>query len=216
MADVLEPMIRTRRDPSTRTFLMKFRKHCLARHNMLMAGMHIDGARGQAMALLQRINREIDQGILLIEEHPPLDNGFEMYIRGMGRVYKQGKNLFASCLQTADDHSLHEWRKQVKYLWYHSVLLNRVWPGMMKAWAKEWQALSVMLGDHHDLVLVEAGLREQGIRSGNNREVTAVARGIRRTKTRLSRQALRAGERLFALDPRTIRQIFYSLPVKTR
>ncbi len=197
MTEALEPLIRTRRDPANRDLLLEIRKSWQVQRNKLMAGEHIDAAREQALSELHRLNREIEQAHLITKQHLAPDTGFEVYIRGMKKVFRRGKSLFADCKANPDDHNLHEWRKQVKYMWYHSVLLNPVWPGMMKAWAKEWQALSVVLGQHHDLVMVKNGLRAPGKWSGKKREIAAISRSIRRNKERLASQALKMGERLF-------------------
>lgn len=197
MTEALEPMIRTRRNPATRDLLLEIRKDWQAQRNKLVAGGHLDHARKQAVKTLQHLNTRIEQDLLLPEMLPNPDTGFEVYIRGMERMFKRGKTHFSACMANPDDHNLHEWRKQVKYMWYHSVLLNPVWPGMMKAWAKEWQALSVVLGNHHDLVMVENGLRAPGKWSGKKREIAAISRSIRRNKGRLASQALKMGERLF-------------------
>lgn len=207
MAAALEPLIRTRRHQAARDFLVRVRREWLARRSRLMEEKGLDNARETVLRTLHESGHVTEQPLTDPGPITFAGTGLDVYFRGMGRVYKAGSKLYVSCVADPADHSLHEWRKQVKHLWYQAVMLNRTWPAMMKAWAKEWQALSVILGEHNDLVLVEQGLRESGKWSGHHRERSAVCRSIRRQKSKLVKKAMEAGERLFSMDPATIRKV---------
>lgn len=55
---------------------------------------------------------------------------------------------------------LHQWRKRVKYHWYHCRLLREAWPEPMRARVDTLDELSDMLGDDHDLVVLRAALED--------------------------------------------------------
>src|SRR5262249_52690233 len=47
----------------------------------------------------------------------------------------------------------------VKDLWYQEQLLKKIWPGLMKAQAKEAKNLSKLLGEDHDLAVLAETVR---------------------------------------------------------
>lgn len=87
-------------------------------------------------------------------------NSFRAIKKSLRRIYLAGYDGMALALDDPSDHNLHEWRKNVKYLWYHMMLLENIWPGMMKAFAFELDQLADMLGIDHDLAILSATLEE--------------------------------------------------------
>lgn len=53
-------------------------------------------------------------------------------------------------------HLLHEWRKDVKYLRHHMEIVQPVWEELFGALAGRFQELGDVLGDEHDLAVVES------------------------------------------------------------
>lgn len=75
--------------------------------------------------------------------------------------YRRGRAQFdAACWQPTTVR-LHEWRKRVKYLWYHGQLLEPLWPGALVAWQAELDRLGDLLGRDHDLAILARVLGEQ-------------------------------------------------------
>lgn len=71
------------------------------------------------------------------------------------RTYRAGRQAFRAADRDPSAHNMHEWRKSVKDLWYQQQLLAKSWPGVMKAQAKEAKRLSKLLGDDHDLTVLD-------------------------------------------------------------
>jgi CHAD domain-containing protein len=85
----------------------------------------------------------------------PLDrDGFEAVEDGLRRTYRRGRRDWRSALKDPSTENLHEWRKRVKDLWYHCLLLQDAWRPVMRALADEAHELSDRLGDDHDLTLL--------------------------------------------------------------
>src|SRR6185436_16307976 len=74
---------------------------------------------------------------------------------GVKRSYAAGRKARSLVKATPTPENLHEWRKRVKDLWYHTHLLRPIWPEQMCAVADELEALSEQLGDDHDLVMLK-------------------------------------------------------------
>lgn len=88
------------------------------------------------------------------------DTGFDAIKPGLAKIYRQGRDEMAAARDSRDTGALHDWRKRVKYHWYHVRLLENLWPRPMHARAHELSVLSDLLGDDHDLADLMAALPE--------------------------------------------------------
>jgi CHAD domain-containing protein len=82
-----------------------------------------------------------------------------MFHKGIKRIYKQGRKALKEVKVIPDGERFHDWRKRVKYLWYHLRLLQDAWPNVMKGYARSLDAISDCLGLEHDLVDLKNKLR---------------------------------------------------------
>jgi CHAD domain-containing protein len=120
---------------------------------------------------------------------------------GLRATYRSGREYFQLCQTDPSTENLHEWRKQVKYLWHQLEFLHPLWPLPLGALAEELHKLSGCLGNDHDyavlsdLVTAEAGL-------GTAEERKELARRVERRRTRLIQSAMALGARLYADKPR--------------
>jgi len=91
----------------------------------------------------------------------PLGEGFEAMRFGLARTYGKGRKRMWKAIEGPSAETFHEWRKQVKYLWYQVRLFRNAWPETLDSLADELHRLSRHLGTAHDLDLLEAALREE-------------------------------------------------------
>lgn len=68
------------------------------------------------------------------------------------RTYRRSRNAMAAALESGTPELFHEWRKRTKTLWHQARLLG-------DDSAKKLHKLSVLLGDHHDLAMLDHLLR---------------------------------------------------------
>lgn len=135
-------------------------------------------------------------------DHWPVDDaGWSGLGRGVLAVYRRGRREFGEACWRPSVESLHEWRKRVKYLWYHSRLLQPLWPAPMTAWQKELDRLGELLGDDHDLAVLAAVLRREGGPAGQ--ELLA---SVSRRRHELQDEARVLGMRVYAERPRDLRR----------
>jgi CHAD domain-containing protein len=105
----------------------------------------------------------------------------------------------------ADDPStarLHEWRKRTKDLWHAEQLLRPADPKRMKKLAKRTHDLSDLLGDDHDLAVLETYVREHpgALPAPDDRE--ALLAVIERRREKLQRRAFALGAKLYRRSPK--------------
>jgi CHAD domain-containing protein len=126
----------------------------------------------------------------------PLDqDGFEAFEDGLRRAYRRGRRDMRIAEAAPTTEHIHEWRKRVKDLWYHLLLLEDGWRPVMRALANEAHELSDRLGDDHDLGVLATWAQEHS--------PLAFEDVVRRRREELRAEAFALGERLYADRPST-------------
>ncbi len=119
---------------------------------------------------------------------------------GFHKTFKRGRKAMEQALSHPTDAAWHQWRKRMKYHWYHTRLLSGCWRPVMDARARELSHLSDLLGDDHDLAALCAFAVDHG-------ELFApeapdlVADLARQRRARLQNRARALGRRLCAEKP---------------
>ena len=121
---------------------------------------------------------------------------------GVQRIYARGRRDFAAAYALPSDEAFHDWRKQVKYLWYHTQILENVWPPVMQSLAGELDQLGELLGQDHDLAVLRLMVRTEFPRAGATATVLALERRIDERRSRMQAQARLLGERIYLERPR--------------
>jgi len=127
--------------------------------------------------------------------------GFDAIAGGLQVTYRRARKRLLRSQETIDDDRLHDWRKRVKYHWYHMRLLANAWPRIIKARAGAADHLSGLLGDDHDIAAYLSFL--DGI---NDTALASTAQAIRQCanerRAALQEGSFTIGRRLFAEKPK--------------
>ena len=127
-------------------------------------------------------------------------DGWEVLAPGLGRIYRVGLRDFALAQSEPTTQRLHEWRKYVKYHWFHVRLLKDIWPAAMDARRQALDQLGELLGQEHDL----SELRRR-VLAGEPPLVDGTAARlcglIERQRAECVAAAFLAGRRLYAEEP---------------
>lgn len=105
--------------------------------------------------LIETIIRELEQSSGRLEHLPIKSECWDKVLSSVKFVYEHGYQVFHNILKKPTSESVHEWRKQVKHLWYHHRLLRNAWPTIMNSFRHEAKILGDVLGDYHDLTLLK-------------------------------------------------------------
>ena len=119
----------------------------------------------------------------------PFDDTFEVIGDGLRRTYRDGRSAMRSAHTDAE---IHEWRKFAKTHWYHVQLLREIWPTVMKAQDDVLDDLSHILGDHHDMHILESNVSSPP---------PELVDAIDTRKRLLAAQAMNLGTRIYAEPP---------------
>lgn len=136
-----------------------------------------------------------------VEGWPLKSRGFSAVDKGVRRVYRRGRTGLRLVQKAPTDGNFHEWRKSVKYLWYHARLLEAAWPALMGALIAELDVLGDALGAEHDLSDLRAVLSERPELAGGESTLDPVMGLIGRRQEELRSGALPLGARVYAERP---------------
>jgi CHAD domain-containing protein len=197
ISETLQGFIKTRRTKSAKSFLNHYKNSLVLQRRQHIEKIIESNIKADVIKALQVRSEEILKWEFTAD-------AAEVFSSGVKRIYKRGKRLFVLTESIIDDHNMHEWRKQVKYLWYHLSVLTTVWPNIMKAWAKELQNLSQLLGSQHDLVLLEISVQSLDPEPSDKQIINNLKSSIKLRKQRLEKSSLLLGSKIYAETPSSI------------
>jgi len=127
-------------------------------------------------------------------------DGFEAMRGGIEKTYGRGRDALDTSLRSPTTETLHEWRKRVKYHWYHMRLLRDAWRPFMDPRIDALGRLSDVLGDDHDLAVLQQTVLDCAGRLGPE-ATSGVSALIAARRAELQATALLLGRRLLADKP---------------
>ncbi len=121
---------------------------------------------------------------------------------GLKKTYGRARDAMEEAASDPTGARLHAWRKRVKYHWYHLRLLKNVAP-TLRAQAGPADALADLLGDHHDLVVMDAALDD--LAAVAEPQAIEAFRGLMAARrSRLESRAFHGGRQVFAERPKAL------------
>jgi CHAD domain-containing protein len=118
---------------------------------------------------------------------------------GLTREYARGRRAMRRAAKAPTPKRMHDWRKRSKDLWYQLRLLEPMAPGTIRGQAKDAHRLADVLGDLHDLAVLEAALPR--LAEGIVVDTDALRALIEHRSGQLSAEAFSIGERVYAEAP---------------
>ncbi len=154
---------------------------------------------------LEQISSQLEEAYDRIESWQFSRKGFAVVQTGLIDEYRKGRSTMQQAYAGADDELFHEWRKHVKNHWYHTRLLNSIWPRVMKARCTELRGLAELLGDDHDLAVLRSAVESEPGVTANSKSRRHVFQAIDNRHGELCCHARFLGQRLFAEKPNALR-----------
>lgn len=129
---------------------------------------------------------------------------FGVIKQGLKRVYARGRKAMTRAYAAPTPEHFHEWRKRVKYLWYHCRLLNLLWPKVLDSVQRTLHHTADYLGDAHDLAMLNTLLasHDDFFQDQTAREMLPAL--IRERRELLHAAARLPGERIYADKPKAV------------
>jgi CHAD domain-containing protein len=121
---------------------------------------------------------------------------------GVQQVYRQARQAFKDVTAEATVTTLHEWRKQVKYLRYQLEILRTLWPEEIEPLAGQTAHLGELLGEDHDLAVLRQTLTDDPARFGDEKALEMLFALIDRRRKELQEEGMQLGSQLFQDSPK--------------
>lgn len=169
----------------------------------LKAGRGRNGASPRS-ALDSRAVQELGAVRLRVDDWKLYGVGWKAIDSGLARSYSRGRKAFARAQRSGTPEDQHEWRKRVKDLWYHYRLLAPIGGPTVQGQAKDAHRLADLLGDNHDLVVLDHELTSDVMPVPV--DLDGVVSLIDHRRNELQTEAIALGERVYAESPKAFRR----------
>jgi CHAD domain-containing protein len=124
--------------------------------------------------------------------------GFQAMAPNLETIYRRARKAYKKAKDEPSIHHFHELRKDVKTIWYHTRLLQPIWPDLFKAYAHEFDRLGELLGNDHDFGVL-AQLIESDERLIRNKPTKEkIVQGLHEQRAQLQEQIYPLATRLLA------------------
>jgi CHAD domain-containing protein len=148
---------------------------------------------GVAAALKKARRRSRDWGVT--------GGAWDVVSGGLRQVYRAGRQALRAAQAETNDETLHEWRKQSKYLRHALELLEPLGDAAVKGARENAHDLGDQLGDDHDLAVLAGLLESEGGRLAGGAAAT-LRPVIDRRRAELQRDAFALGADLYRRRPK--------------
>jgi CHAD domain-containing protein len=151
-----------------------------------------------SFATVEAAARQLESFTPRVDAWPWRKKGFAALQGGCKRTLKRTREAFNVVQQDATPQHLHDWRKRVKDHWYVTRLLCGVWPDVTTSFERTLNDLETKLGDHHNLQVLAERIGALDDPDFDVASKTAVLRLVANEQNRLSQEAIKIGERVYA------------------
>ena len=141
-----------------------------------------------------------------IDEWPIHRDDFEALHDGLRRTYKRGYKQMQDAYADPTPARFHEWRKRMKYHWYHMRILKPLWPNVLDEVAGEVHKAANYLGDAHDLAELQKAVVELPSFAGDESEGQALIGLLEQRRRELEQAAKPLGARIYVESPKRFMQ----------
>jgi len=128
-------------------------------------------------------------------------HGWSVLGAGLKRTYAKGRDAFKQAKTRPDNDSLHEWRKQTKYLWHELQLFDSLDAAQVQQLADAAHKVEDVLGDDHDLAVLYGRALEARDTFDERPTHEALLNLIMRCRAGMQQKALQLGLRLYEDTP---------------
>ena len=103
------------------------------------------------------------------------------------RLWQRARKAYRHARRAPDTETLHEWRKQAKYLRYQLEALSDIWPKRVARWSGILKAQANILGYDHDLAVLAERLADAPAGARPCDEIARLRRELQRRVLRKAR-----------------------------
>jgi hypothetical protein len=193
-ADAMIEVLTKLRDHDARLFseytFARLRRRLLSHKRSTRESVGQDGAWKQVDRQLRKLRRAATRW-------RPAHRRFGALAPGIRAAHRRGRKAMARAQKTQRATDFHEWRKQMKTLWYHLRLLEACGPVIQRDVAALHRAESE-LGDDHNIAVLCAELSRDASVCGGPIALSRLRQAADRYQCELRRKAVTSVQRIYA------------------
>ena len=140
-----------------------------------------------------------------VESWVPNDDRWRAIGRGLTKGYRRAREAMAAAYRSESGADFHAWRRAVKTHRHQMQALETVAPRTLRPRLDTLDRLGDLLGDEHDLTVLEETVREEQACFADERQCDHLLRLIAQRRFRLRDRARPLGKKLFAERPSDFR-----------
>lgn len=195
LVDTVDELAEAFPEEATEPVFGRVRRVLADRADRSAAGAIADGLHERSAQRIRRVAALVARG-------PWEGRGWGFVEGGLRGEYARGRSALSAARNRPGGTTVHDWRKRVKDHWYHLRVLRAAWPPVLKRTAKEAHALSDLLGDEHDLVVLQQTLRNGTGDLWDAEDARSLSSLADRLRAELLAEAEPLGRRMFAERPK--------------
>lgn len=146
--------------------------------------------------------RELLTDALATSQQWKLPRSFDPLETGIAATYRRGRSRLQQVRSDPTDHRLHQWRKEVKYLWYQMQLVHDAAPSVLGPLEGVLDDLAEDLGNDHDLAVLVGLVDADRHTDDTSHQADHVISLARRRQALLRDRAIRSGVTIYAESAR--------------
>lgn len=135
-------------------------------------------------------------------------DGPDALIPGLRLIYRSARRRLAKAKRSGVAVDFHEWRKANKYHGFHVDLLKKIAPDVLKGDLDTLDELSLLLGTHHDLMVLTDAVDRSPARFGDDTDIGILRDAIAERRAEVEKAAFELGRQIFAERPRAVARRF--------
>ncbi|MDQ8204363.1 CHAD domain-containing protein [Pelagicoccus sp. SDUM812003] len=151
---------------------------------------------------VERFRRDLERGREVAGSWKLDSKEFDGIELGFRKTYKRGRKAMKAAIARPSPKRFHEWRKRVKYHRFHLRALRGIWRHPMGAFEDEMDELGELLGDAHDLHVLDRYLEENRDQFSDKVDLDGFLSYSERLRHELEHEAVTLGRRAYASKPK--------------
>jgi CHAD domain-containing protein len=196
MIKTVEKLRKSDRKAMPRTACLHLRKQLLAKQKEASEGFFKNKEAITAVLLALKEAKQNQPDISIAR------NSFDKLSTSIQLVYTRGSKTYENASKQPSIDSFHEFRKEVKTLWYHTRLLTPVWQGVLESYAVQLGILSELLGDDHDMGMLYEEIASGRLTFGRKATADTLLKLIENYRNTLQQQVHPLAKRIYAEKPK--------------
>jgi CHAD domain-containing protein len=164
----------------------------------------------EAERRLAAVSEDLSRARRRVRRWVPRPRGWRAVGPGLVDAYRRARRNMEAAYDRESSTAFHDWRKSVKAHRHHLYVLQEIWPQEIDVRLSELEHLGELLGEEHDLALLDKMVRSQRTCFGAERDYRRLLALIEKRRRMRRAEARPLGEQLFVERPRELRRRFRS------